>query len=129
MSESESERYAKGMRKFRALHPQGAEMISQALGDVAPDQARFLAEFLFHDLYTREGLDPRLRQTATLAALVTQGAKDFQLKMDVEIARRMGFSRGEIVEIFMQLSAYAGFPLANNALIVAKQAFDGEGAE
>ncbi len=120
------ERYVAGRKKLRELHPGLADQFPKLLGDFAPDFVRLTTEYCFHDLYSRKKLDPRLRQTATIAALVTQGAGDGIVKNHIEIGRNVGLSREEVVEILMQLSAYAGFPATINAMVLAKAAFDEE---
>lgn len=120
MREEDIER---GMAFFRDAHPEAAEAMAAALADVAPDLMRYAAAFPFGALYQREGLAKRERQIATLAALATQGALP-QLKVHIRIALSLGLTREEISEIFLQLSAYAGFPAAINATMAAKDVFD-----
>ncbi|MGF7190851.1 4-carboxymuconolactone decarboxylase [Robbsia andropogonis] len=97
-------------------------MIS-ALADVAPDFARYLFEFPFGDIYSRPGLDIRSREIATVAALTAMGNALPQLKVHIAAGLNAGLSRGEIVEIIIQMSVYAGFPAALNGLFVAKEVF------
>ncbi|MDT0618604.1 carboxymuconolactone decarboxylase family protein [Salinisphaera sp. P385] len=116
---SDESRYDRGMAFFEAVHPDAARAMRNNLGEIAPDLLRYIAEFPFGDLYSRDGLDQKLRQTATLAALATGGHMT-QLKIHLEIARRMGFSTDELVEILMQITPYAGFPAAINAVMTLK---------
>lgn len=46
-----------------------------------------------------------------------------QLKVHIEGALNVGCTREEIVEVFMQMAVYAGFPAALNALFAAKDVF------
>ena len=39
-----------------------------------------------------------------------------------------GLSRREILEVFIQLAVYAGFPAAVNATFIAKEVFDARDA-
>ena len=43
--------------------------------------------------------------------------------MHIEAALNVGCTREEIVEVFMQMALYAGFPAALNGLYAAKEAF------
>lgn len=61
------------------------------------------------------GLDLRGREIATIAALTALGNAAPQLKVHVEAGLNVGLSRAEIVEIFMQMAVYAGFPAASTA--------------
>lgn len=123
-----TERFERGLAYFRSVHPAAADAMQQALGETAPDLMRYVAEFPFGDLYARKGLDIKLRQTATLCALAC-GGHMAQLKIHLHIAREIGLTREELVEIFMQLAAYAGFPVAINAVLAVKEVFGEAGQD
>ncbi len=46
-----------------------------------------------------------------------------QLKVHIQAGLNVGLSRGEIIEIIMQMAVYAGFPAALNGLFAAKEVF------
>jgi 4-carboxymuconolactone decarboxylase len=46
-----------------------------------------------------------------------------QLKVHIEAGLNVGLTRGEIVEVIMQMAVYAGFPAALNGLFAAKEVF------
>ena len=115
-----NERFERGMEFLRSKNPTAAERLEGAFSDIAPDLMRYIAEFPFGDLYAREGLDMRLRQTATLSALATAGHMA-QLKIHTGIALQIGFTTEELTEIFMQLAPYAGFPATINAVMALKE--------
>jgi 4-carboxymuconolactone decarboxylase len=100
----------------------GEEVIA-ALAPIAPDFGRMLIEFGFGDIYSRPQLDLRAREIATIAALAALGNAQPQLKIHIEAALNVGCSRDEIVEVFMQMALYAGFPSALNALFAAREVF------
>ncbi len=91
--ENRNERHKAGMETLRKLHPGLATGFTEALGEFAPELVRLTTEYCFADLYAREELDPRLRQTATLAAMIAQGVPDGILKNHFEIARNVGLKR------------------------------------
>ena len=62
------------------------------------------------------------RHTSRVACNATRGDADGQLRVHLEIARSLGLSDEEIVEIFIQLAPYAGFPTAINAVLALKDA-------
>ncbi|EES43204.1 4-carboxymuconolactone decarboxylase family protein [Burkholderia mallei PRL-20] len=76
-----------------------------------------LVEFGFGDIYSRPQLDLKSREIATL------GHAQPQLKVHIEAALNVGCTRDEIVEVFMQMALYAGFPAALNALFAARDVF------
>ena len=57
------------------------------------------------------------------AALTAMGNAAPQLKVHINAALNVGVSKAEIVEIIIQMVAYAGFPAALNAMALAKEVF------
>lgn len=119
----DSTRYTRGQEALARIHGHIGEGVMKALGDVAPDFARFIIEFPYGDIYSREGLSPKERQIATIASLVTLGNAPTELKAHIQGALNAGCTREEIVEIIMQMAIYAGFPASVNSLLVAKDVF------
>jgi 4-carboxymuconolactone decarboxylase len=58
-----------------------------------------------------------------MAALTALGTAGPQLRVHLHAALNVGCTREEIVEVIMQMSAYAGFPAALNGLFAAKEVF------
>ncbi|NOX87456.1 MAG: carboxymuconolactone decarboxylase family protein [Calditrichaeota bacterium] len=119
-----SERYKKGWDKLKEIDGTAGETVINALKDIAPDFADLLIEFPFGDVYSRDGLDLKSREIATVAALTAMGTARPQLKVHVHGALNVGCTKQEIIEIMIQMSVYAGFPAALNGLFAAKEVFD-----
>ena len=98
------------------------EEIFKDLEDIAPDLSRFVIEFPYSEIYTRSEVDLKTRELCTVAALTAIGTIP-QLKDHINAALNVGNSPKEIVEIIMQMSAYAGFPKAINGAMAAKEVF------
>lgn len=122
------DRYARGWAKLKEIDGQAGENVIESLQDIAPDFARLLIEFPFGDVYSRPGLDLKMRELAVVAALTAMGNAAPQLKVHIHGARNVGCSRQEIVEVIMQMAVYAGFPAALNGLFAAKEIFSQEAA-
>ena len=118
-----NDRYARGWDKLKEIDGQAGERVIEALAPIAPDFARYLIEFPFGDIYSRPSLDVKSREIATIAALAALGNAQPQLKVHIEGALNVGCTRDEIVEVFMQMAVYAGFPAALNALFAAREVF------
>ena len=116
-------RFKKGLKTLTKINSSAGKRILAALEDVAPDMARLVIEFPYGDIYSRPALDLKTRELLTLASLTTLGHASSELKAHVHNALNAGCSREEIVEVMMQMSVYAGFPAALNALFVAKEVF------
>ncbi len=112
----------------------GMEVRREVLGDEHVDRAvertdEFTADFqelittyAWGEVWTRPGLDRRIRSCITLAMLATLCHED-ELAMHVKAALRIGLTREEIGEVLLQVAVYAGVPTANRAFAVAQRTF------
>jgi 4-carboxymuconolactone decarboxylase len=119
-----NERFERGLRALAEIDGQAGQKVIDALADIAPEFGRYVIEFPFGDIYSRQGLDLRSREVATIAALTALGNAAPQLKVHIEAGLNVGLSRDEIVEVIMQMAVYAGFPAALNGLFAAKEVFE-----
>jgi 4-carboxymuconolactone decarboxylase len=97
------------------------------LKDISPEMARFVIEFPYGDIYSRPGLDMKTRELITIASLTTLGHARDQLKAHVHNALNAGCTKDEIIEVIIQMSVYAGFPVALNALFATKEVLEEKG--
>lgn len=116
------DRYEKGKECLESIQESSVEEIFKDLEDIAPDLSRFVVEFPYSEIYTREEVDLKTRELCTVAALTAIGTIP-QLKDHINAALNVGNSPVEIVEVIMQMSAYAGFPKAINGAMAAKEVF------
>jgi 4-carboxymuconolactone decarboxylase len=131
-AEESDERYQRGLRRLAEIDGEAGERVVRALEGIAPDLARYLVEFPFGDVYSRPGLDLRSREIATVAALTALGNARPQLEVHLHAALNVGCSRGEVVEVLIQMAVYAGFPAALNGIDAARKVFaerDGRGVK
>ena len=119
----EETRYDRGLRILSEIDGLAGERVIESLGDIMPDFARYLIEFPFGDIYSRQGLDLKYREIATVSALTALGNAQPQLKVHIRAALNVGCSKAEILEVIMQMAVYAGFPAALNGLFAAKEVF------
>lgn len=117
-------RHETGKKILEEMNPDNFKQLEEFLDDIAPDLARFVAEFPYGDIYSRPGLDLKSREIATVAALTALGHAQPQLKSHIEGALNVGCTREEIVEVIIQMAVYAGFPAAINGVLAAKEVFD-----
>lgn len=126
-----NERYEKGLKKMMEFNESTTDRgnhlkVVEDLKDIAPDISRFIIEFGYGDLYTREPLDNKQRALITIASLVTQGAEP-QLEIHINAGLVAGLTPQEIVESITHLISYTGFPRVLNAIRVAKKVFEERG--
>jgi 4-carboxymuconolactone decarboxylase len=112
---SGNERFDNGMKVRRAV-----------LGDAWVDRAQasknafngefqeFITQTAWGDIWTRPGLDRRMRSAIVLSTTIAIGAWD-EFRIHVRGALNNGLTRDEIKEILMQCAIYAGVPKANHA--------------
>ncbi|UJF36250.1 carboxymuconolactone decarboxylase family protein [Paenibacillus hexagrammi] len=119
-----TERFERGWEKLMEVDGEGGKRVVDSLQAVAPDLARYVIEFAFGDIYSREGLTLQQRQLVTLAALTAQGGCEPQLQVHVNAALNVGLTPREIVEAVMHCTPYSGFPRVLNAMFVVKRVFE-----
>ena len=79
---------------------------------------------VFGDIYSRPGLDLKIKEMITLASMATIGSAPLQVKVHINSALNVGCSEKEIIETFLQIIPSAGMVLSMNALLIAKEVFD-----
>jgi 4-carboxymuconolactone decarboxylase len=115
------------------MFEQGMTTRREVLGDAHVDRAMagadsFTADFqeyitraAWGAVWSRPGLDRRMRSCITVAMLAAQGS-EHELALHVRAAVRNGVSVEEIKEILLQVAVYAGVPRANRAFSIARDA-------
>ena len=98
-----------------------------ALGDFAPDFARYNDDILFGEVWSRnDKLSLHDRSIVTISALVGAGVIDSSLKYHIATAKKNGVTKDEMVEMITQLGFYAGWPKAWAAFRMAKEVYADE---
>jgi 4-carboxymuconolactone decarboxylase len=120
-----SDRYERGKAVLASMNNDPTGMAAWRAVDpvVGPKLDRLLGEFCFGDVWAGDGLDKRTRRVITLASLATQG-RTVQLDGHLRSALEQGFSRTELLEIFLHLVPYTGFPTVLTAVSVADAVFN-----
>lgn len=78
------------------------------------EQTRWTFEFAFGEVWTRPGLERRMRSATVLGMLIAQRAYD-EIRYHTRMALKNGVTRQEIEEIFYTALPYCGFPAAQTA--------------
>ena len=96
-----------------------------ALGEFAPDFARYNDDILFGEVWSRNDiLSLHDRSLITISALVASGIIDSSLKYHIQTAKANGVTKAEMVEAITQLGFYAGWPKAWGAFRMAKEVYE-----
>lgn len=127
---SRPSRFDAGMAVRReVLGPTYVDRANAAITPETADFQRFITETAWGSVWTRPGLDRRMRSAVTISCLVAAHHWD-ELALHLRAGLRNGLSREELAEILLQTAVYAGVPAANSAFAVAKRIFEeAHGAE
>jgi 4-carboxymuconolactone decarboxylase len=90
--------------------------------DIAPALDQFTQQVLFGQVWERPGLSKRDRSLITVATLVAQYRTN-ELPYHVKFALQNGVTKDELTELVTHLAFYAGWPTANTAVGILRQAF------
>jgi 4-carboxymuconolactone decarboxylase len=121
---SDPDRLQLGEQKIGEILGQTGDQVRQNVGDVAPGLATFVLEVIYGGIYQSELLDSKTRQIVTVAALAALGNARPQLCTHISGALNCGCTRSEIIEIMMQIAAFAGVPAALNGVDAARSVFE-----
>ena len=120
-------RFEQGVKRLAQM--KNRSDIGSRLEGVSPELGRYIKEFAFGDVHSREGLSARDHELVILSGLCALGYAAEELRSHINLGLNAGLSRQEILEIFIQLAVYAGFPAAVNATFIAKEVFDDRDAK
>ena len=112
----QSDKYKRGWEKLKEIDGEAGEKVINSLKDISPDLGKFIIEYAFGDVYTRDGLDLKSKEIAVVAALTAMGTAQPQLKVHINGALNTGSSINEIKEVILQMSVYSGFPSCINGM-------------
>ncbi|WP_067686358.1 carboxymuconolactone decarboxylase family protein [Nocardia jejuensis] len=121
--ETSRQRYERGLTQLARIDGRAGDAVIRSLSDIAPDLGRYIVEFAFADVYSREGLNLRDRELATIAACTALGTAGPQLRVHLHGLLNVGGTRTQAVETIIQMAVYAGFPAALNGIAAAREVF------
>jgi alkylhydroperoxidase/carboxymuconolactone decarboxylase family protein YurZ len=112
------DRFDKGLKLFGEIYGEG--MAEGLVNYIEKDQsfgyevARWSMEFPFGSVWTREGLERKMRSCVVLGIVI--GLRQFE---EIKYHTKMGIANGltvtELEEIYYTAIPYAGFPVSNTA--------------
>ena len=123
-TEDEETRFDRGLRRLVEVNGPVGEEIVLALGDLG----RYIFEFAYGDIYTRDGLSLRERAIATLSILLAVPGRGPQLRVHFGSALNVGLTAQEIEEVILQSVPYNGFPAAMDAISLLREVMDARSA-
>jgi 4-carboxymuconolactone decarboxylase len=115
-------RYERGYKKLFEIDGKAGQEVENNLKDICPDLGKYIIEYSFGDIYSREGLDLKSKEISVVAALTALGNAEPQLKVHINGALNVGCTINDVKEVILQMSGYSGFPTCINAMNVFKSA-------
>ncbi|RBP62793.1 3-oxoadipate enol-lactonase/4-carboxymuconolactone decarboxylase [Brevibacterium sanguinis] len=116
---SRDEVHTAGMTVRReVLSDAHVDRANAAITEFTSDFQDLITRYAWGEIWTRPGLDRRMRSAITLTAMIA-GGHEAELAMHVRAAVRNGLSRDEIKEVLLQSAIYCSVPSANTAFTVA----------
>lgn len=122
----EQARYETGLDTLKKITASSGTAVVESLKDIAPDLADWIIKFSYGDVLSRNKLDLKTRQLATVAALTAMGTASPQLRVHIKGALNVGCKKEEIIEVILQMAVFAGFPAAINGINAAREIFQQE---
>ena len=109
-----------GMRTRReVLGDEHVDLANERKTPFTEEFQDLITRYAWGEIWTRPGLDRRMRSAVTITALVAQGHWE-ELALHVRAALRNGLTEDEIKEVLLQCAVYCGVPAANRAFAVAQ---------
>jgi 4-carboxymuconolactone decarboxylase len=101
----------------------GDEHVDRAIertSQLTADFQDLITRYTWGEIWSRPGIDRRMRSAITITALVALG-RDEELAMHIRAALRNGLTEDEIKEVLLQSAVYCGVPAANSAFAIAQR--------
>jgi 4-carboxymuconolactone decarboxylase len=84
-----------------------------------------IVEHSYGDVFSRPGIDPKIRELTACAALAAVATKTTEapLRVHINAALNAGASRKEVLETLLNLVPYSGYPVVQQAVRIAGEEF------
>jgi len=115
-----TEKYEVGVKELSKLDSMQVEKLEKEYKDFCPDLT-YLVINSYAEIFSRNNLDIKYRQIATIAALAALGNARAQLKFHISAGLNIGITADEIKEIMLLLTVFSGFPSSINGINVLRE--------
>ena len=92
-----------------------------ALGEFAPDFAKYNDDILFGEVWNDETIDLKTKSTIVISVFMGRGLADSSLKYHLMTAKKNGITKDEIAAIITHAAFYAGWPVGWAVFNMAKE--------
>ena len=117
------EQYRKGVEQFaKMIGRNEIDELREKFRALSPDFERCVMGTVGGEIWSRSNLDLRTRSLCSIAVLAALGRVN-ALELNVKMALNNGATKAEIIEVFFQVAAYAGFAAAWDGLEKVNEIF------
>ncbi len=117
------EQYRKGVEQFaKMIGTDKIDELREKFRALSPDFERCVMGTVGGEIWSRPNLDLKTRSLCSIAVLAALGRVN-ALELNVKMALNNGATKAEIIEVFFQVAAYAGFAAAWDGLEKANEIF------
>ena len=116
------QRYADADEIGTTLYKENWNSLIENLESLDPNFAEFVKEIPYGSVYPRKELSLQYREIASITALAQLNLKP-QLKSHIIGALNVGVKKAEILELFLHIAMYIGFPLVFRWIKSCKRGF------
>ena len=118
---NDDERHERGLKARReVLGDAYVDRATKNATDLTRDFQDLITRYAWGEVWTRPGLDRRIRSCITVAMTVALNRPD-ELALHLRGARRNGVTIAELREVLLQTAVYCGVPAAHTAFRVAQE--------
>jgi 4-carboxymuconolactone decarboxylase len=118
---NDDQRREQGMKVRReVLGDQHVDRATAEATEVTRDFQDLITRYAWGEIWSRPGLDRRIRSCITVAMTVALNRPE-ELAIHLRGALRNGVTAEELREVLLQTAVYCGLPAANNAFHVARE--------
>ncbi len=102
------------------LGKEGAHEIRRNWEKLCPDFEKYVVGFLAGEIWARPNLNRRIKSLCTVSVLAALG-RSRALELNIRMAQKNGVTRQELLETFLHIAPYAGFPASWEAIALTDQ--------
>ena len=118
------EQYQIGIEQFaKMVGNDTIEKLRERFKKLSPDFEKCVMGIVGGEIWSRSNLDLKTRSLCSIGILAALGRTN-ALELNVKMALNNGALKSEIIEVFFQVAAYAGFPAAWDGLEKVNKVFE-----
>ena len=113
---TEENRYEEGLKAQKVIFGDTIDRMQESTPKNQKHIQSYLSAYCFGDIYTRSGLDLKIRELLTFCILCTLGGCENQIRGHIQGNVNMGNHIETLLSALTQCMPYIGFPRTLNAL-------------